>query len=57
MEYGKKNLDVIETPHLPKNPCHCSIIGMDMEPECFLVQKELADLANRNPLHWLEIEA
>ena len=56
VEYRGKNLDVIDTSH-PKNLCHCSIIGMDMGPECFLAQKELADLANNNPIHRLEVEA
>jgi hypothetical protein len=53
--YKDRALDVIETGWR-SNPCHCSIIGMDREHECFLVRKELADLANKNSIHWLKIE-
>jgi len=52
IKYKSKNLDVVG----PSSRCHCSIIGLAMEEECLLAQKELADLANKNPIHRLEVE-
>lgn len=56
IECKTKTLDVVDTASR-SNPCHCSITGLDMEQECYLAQQELADLANNNPIHWLEVQA
>ncbi len=54
IKYNNKALDVVDTSR--RSNCHCSITGLEIGPKCLELQKKLADLANKDSIHWLEVE-